>query len=179
MIGLTDLAGQELKWTQPSAWKMNYELQSGTNVIGKLKFRSSMGSLATGECAEGRWTFKRIGFLQTRVTIRRDGDASDLAVFRNNTWTGGGSLELPDGRKFFATSNFWQSKLEVRTAAGADGKPLIGFQNRGLLHTEFVVKIHPEVNAMPELPWILMLGCYLAVMLQSDSMAATMPIITS
>ena len=109
----------------------------------------------------------------------RDGDAIDLAVFRNNTWTGGGSLELPDGRKFFATSNFWQSKLEFRTADSADSRPLVEFQNRGLLHTEFVVKIHPEVNAMPELPWILMLGCYLAVMLQCDSMAATTPIFTT
>lgn len=180
MIGLTDLAGQELKWTQSSAWKMNYELHGGTKVIGKLQFRNSLGSLATGECAEGRWTFKRVGFLQTRVTIRAEGGASELAIFKNNTWSGGGTLELPDGRKFLATSNFWQTKIEFKTADGADGKKLFEFQNRGLLHTEYMVTIHPEGQALPELPWILMLGCYLAVMMAYDSTtAATIPIITS
>ena len=38
--------------------------------LATLRFRSSSGSLATAESAEGCWTFKRVGFLQTRVTIR-------------------------------------------------------------------------------------------------------------
>lgn len=104
---------------------------------------------------------------------------SELAVFRNNTWSGGGSLDLPDGRKFLATSNFWQTKLEFKIADGADGKKLFEFQNRGLLHTEYMVTIHPEGHALPELPWMLMLGCYLAVMMAYDATAATLPVMTS
>jgi hypothetical protein len=75
-----------LRWSQPSAMKMEYELRSGDECVARLKFRSSFGSYATAESNEGHWTFKRVGFWQTKVTIRaRDSDA-DLAVFKNNTW---------------------------------------------------------------------------------------------
>src|SRR5512146_2113843 len=106
MKKIHELIGRELKWTQPSAMKMEYELHAGDEVAATLHFRSSFGSFATATSADGSWTFKRVGFWQTQVTIRASGAATNLAIFKNNTWSGGGTLELPDGRKYPANTNF-------------------------------------------------------------------------
>jgi hypothetical protein len=167
---ITEMIDRELKWVQPSAWKMQYELRAGDELIATLRFRSSFGSFATGESGDGCWTFKRVGFWQTRVTIRGCESEMDIAMFKNNTWSGGGALELPDGRKILATTNFWQTNFEFRTEAG---ESLVGFKTGGLVHFSAAVEIEPNAAGMPELPWIVMFGWYLAVMMYMDTASAT------
>jgi len=141
----------------------------GDDVVATMKFRNMFGTLATGESADGCWTFKRLGFLSTRVTIRACDSADDLAVFKNNTWSGGGTLEIPDGRKYPANSNFWHTRYEIKT----DGdSPLVTFHRAGILHLSSNVDIHDAARSLRELPWLVMLGWYLTVMQHQDSAAA-------
>ena len=56
MRSIRDFVGQEIKWTQPNTFKMEYELRAGEELIGTLHFRSTHGSFATAECADGCWT---------------------------------------------------------------------------------------------------------------------------
>jgi hypothetical protein len=165
----TTLMRDSLKWVQPNGFKMNYELTAGDRVISRLRFRSSFGSLATAENADGCWTFKRQGFCQTRATIRACNSETEIAAFRNNTWSGGGTLEFPDGRKFLATTNFWQTKLEFQDVSG---EPLIRYKNEGILHTIGGLQIEPRAVNMPETSWMIIFGWYVAIMMQMDSVAA-------
>ena len=48
--------------------------------------------------------------------MRSEGSESDLVVFRNNTWKGGGTLNFPDGRHWLAATNFWQTRYEITTS---------------------------------------------------------------
>ena len=170
MMKLAELIGQELKWVQPHALKMEYELRAGDTVAATLRFRSSLGSFATAAGADGSWTFKRVGFWQTKATIRASGAETDLAVFKNNTWSGGGTLELPDGRKYPANTNFWTTQYEFKTETG---EALISYRKiGGLLHMSAAVEIYPAAQDIAELPWMVSLGWYLAVMMQKDSAAA-------
>ena len=98
--------------------KMKYELCAGEMIAATLRFRGSFGSFATAASADGSWTFKRVGFWQTKVTVRANGAETDLAVFKNNTWSGGGTLELPAGRKYLANISFWATQYEFKTEAG-------------------------------------------------------------
>lgn len=166
MKNIADFAGRPLAWAQPHALKMQYELRSGPAVVATLEFRSSLGSLATGRSADGCWTFKRVGFFQTRATVRAEGAGADLAVFRNNTWSQGGTLELPDGRQYLATTNFWQSGFDLSDEAG---NVLIEHKVHGLLRLSVETGIPRAAVRVPELPWMVMLGCYLIVMMRSDS----------
>lgn len=173
MERLADLTNRELTWTQPGAFKMHYELHAGDELAATLRFRSSFGSLATGESADGCWTFKRVGFFQTRATIRVCGEETDIAVFRNNTWSGGGALELPDGRRVLATTNLWQTNLEFKTESE---EALLRFKSAGLIHLSALVEIQREAIGLAELPWMVMLGCYLIVMMNMDAAAAAVVI---
>ncbi len=148
---------------------MHYELRAGDDLVGTLRFRNSFGSLATGESGDGCWTFKRVGFWQTRATVRACDTDADIAVFRNNTWSGGGTLELPGGRQIPATTNFWQTQFELQDTAG---EALVRFRRGGVIHLSATVEIQHAASSMPELPWMVMLGLYLIVMMERDGAAA-------
>jgi hypothetical protein len=168
--------GQELKWEQPSALKMEYQLRASDDLVASLRFKSSFGTLATGESTDGCWTFKRVGFWRTKVTIRECGSDLDLAVFKNNTWSGGGTLEFPDGRRFPATTNFWETQLEFKAETG---ESLLRFKSGGLVHMSANVAIQPQAAAIPELPWMVMLGWYLMVMMHMESASAAAVVATA
>ena len=162
---VADLAGRELRWVKSNG----YELRDGDDVVATLRFRSSWGSLATAESADGCWTFKRVGFLQTRVTIRRCDSEDEIAVFRNNSWTGGGILEFPDGRRLTADTNCWQTKFAFSTETG---EPLVRFTKIGGL-----LKISSNVDILPGAafagaPWLVMLGWYVTVQMHNDAAAS-------
>jgi hypothetical protein len=170
MRKIAELVNQSLEWKQPRALKMEYELLTGADELAAtLRFRSSFGSFATAESADDCWTFKRIGFFQTKVTIRPCGSDDDIAIFRHNTWSGGGTLEFADGRTFQATSNFWQTKFGFETESG---EKLIEFEKGGLLHLSAAVEIQPGATGIAELPLMVSLGCYLVVMMNMDATIA-------
>jgi hypothetical protein len=168
MRKIIELVDQQIEWVQPRALKMQYELRANTELVATLRFRSSFGSFATGESADGSWTFKRVGFWQTRVTVRPCGGDGNIASFKNNTWSGG-TLELSDGRVFRATTNLWQTKLEFQNESN---QTLIQFKSGGLLHQSAKVEVQPSAVGILELPFMMMLGWYLIVMMNADSAIA-------
>lgn len=166
MKTMSDLAMTGLKWEQPSARRMEYVLRAGEEEAATLKFRSAWGSLATAESGDGCWTFKRVGFFQTRVSIRACGDETELATFRNNTWSGGGTLEFPDGRAFRATTNLWQTRLEWQSA---EEVPLVCFHTGGVIRQSAQVEVELHGGTLAELPLLIVLGWYLVVMMNQDA----------
>jgi len=169
MLKLSHLVGIPLKWTQPSMMRMQYELLTGETVAATLNFRSSWGTFATAESADGCWTFKRIGFWQNCASIRVCGSETDLAIFTNNTWANGGTLEFVGGRSYKISNNFWMTKYEICNSAE---EPVLRFNYGGFLHTSAEVEILPGAASLPELAPMLMFGFYIAIMLHNDSAAA-------
>jgi hypothetical protein len=169
MQKISDLRNFELKWVQPHAMKMEYELQAGMETAATLHFRSSWGTFATAESADGCWTFKRVGFWQNRASIRRCDEEIDLANFKNNTWKGGGTLELPDGQKILATTNVWQSELAFKTE---QEEVIFKLHTGGFVHLSVAVTPGPRWDLLTQYPWMLMLSLYLVVMMQRDGATA-------
>lgn len=170
MQHITAVLDRELRWQQPSALHQRYELRAGDALVATLAFRSSWGTLATAESADGCWTFKRVGFWQTRVTIRPCGSDTDLGAFRNDTWRGGGTLAVEGGSSFQLTTNTWQTRLEL---LDAQEQPLLRYATTGWLKQGAVLSIAPAARALPELSWLAVFGWYVVVMLSRDSAATT------
>jgi len=169
MKKITDCAGKELVWKQPAALRMEFELHAADEVCATLNFRSMFGSFATARSGDGCWTFKRAGFFRPTVTVRRCDSETDLTVFHNNTWSGGGTLQLQDGRTIRATTSFWLTRSEFTTESE---EPLIRFTPGGFIHTRCGVEILPGALKLEELPWLVCLGAYLAILLRRDTSGA-------
>ena len=164
-----EFIGQELKWQQPGALKMAYELRVMDEILATLRFRSSFSSFATAECADGCWIFKRTGFLQNKVSIYACGSEIEIAVFKKNFWGDGGWLEFTNGRRFRTTADFWQTGYAFRSETG---EPIVFFRQGGFLHLSSRVAIQPPATFVPELPLLLVLGWYLIVLTHYDNGAS-------
>ena len=81
MITLDTATGLQWKWHQPQALNRFHQMTVDGREAATLRFVKNWGgSLATAECAQGRWTFKRSGFLSPRITVRECGGVDrDLA----------------------------------------------------------------------------------------------------
>jgi hypothetical protein len=169
LLRIADVARARLQWVQPHALSRRFELRHGDDIVARLDFRSAFGSMASGESADGLWTFKRVGFWRTRVTVRADGSDDNVAVFEPATWSGGGTLHLPGGDTLRATTSFWRTTLEFQAT---DDVPLVRYDTHGLVRLAADVTVLPEGARMPALPWVVMLGWYLIVLMHEDSSAA-------
>jgi hypothetical protein len=148
--------------------RQHYELRADDAIVATLIFRSAWGSFATAESADGCWTFKRVGFWQTRTTVRRCDSTDDLATFQHKTWSGGGSLTLSDGRAFHLTSNTWQTKLDV---LDSQQNSLLHYASTGLFKLGATLTVEPHARANTELPWLALFGWYVLVMMYHDAAA--------
>jgi hypothetical protein len=160
--------GKTLAWIQPKFLSSAYELRLGAEVVGVLGFRNAWGSLATAEATDGCWTFKRLGFLRTRVNIRRCDAHDDLGVFRHATWTGGGTVDFAGGASFRIATNFWHTRYDI---LDANDQPLVRYKTHQGLRLSADMEILPAGRDVQELSCLAMLGWYLAVMLSRDASA--------
>ena len=176
MKRVSDLGASELEWIQPKTLERLYELRSGDAVLGWLSFRSAFGTLAIAESADGQWSFKRVGFLNPRVTVRVVNRDEDMAIYQPNIW-GDGVLSVGDGRTFaWKPVNFWATEWAFTDREGRlvlKFKP--GRQHEKLsdiFKTQATVEIHSVVTSLDLLPVLLPLGLYLIILRQQDAAAA-------
>ncbi|NVO18675.1 MAG: hypothetical protein HXX13_03195 [Bacteroidetes bacterium] len=165
MKPLMDCIGKPLFWKQPHLMESLFELKEREEVFGILRFKNGFGSRAFGTTAEGEWSFKRQGFVHTYVTIRKSGEEKNYAIFRNNTWSGGGTLELADGRQYQANSNYWHALFEFKNERNV---PLMRFTNIGGFKLHAQLEIFKSSSNLVEAPMLALLGWYLAVMISRD-----------
>jgi hypothetical protein len=170
MKPLRDLVGRELTWTQPERFHRRFELRSDAEVIATLQWEKAFGSLAAAVTADGGWTFKRGGFLKPHVTVREEGKASNLAVFEPG-WTGSGSLEHANGRRFrWKSANFWSTQWAWSLP---DGAGLLTFKRLSvLMRAEGQLEVAPAAASIPEAALLACLGWYLLILQSEDAGAS-------
>ncbi len=163
MKKIAQAAGHALKWSQVSGKR--HELLSDDELVATLEFRSVFGTLGTAEGADGCFTFKRVGFWQSRATIRECDSDAEVALFTNNTWASGGTLEFPDGARYKGTTNFWKTRLEWKSESE---ESLVSFLYGGVFRKKADVEIATAARQDRHLHHLVTFGWYLAVMLSHD-----------
>ena len=166
MKKISTVIGREARWTQPKAFKQEFELRVGDELVATLRFPRTFSSDATGESADGCWQFKRTGVFSHTIAIKDCNTDKEVGTFRSSWKCSRGTLELPDGKTFRAGSNLWQSRF---TFTGSSDEPLIELKNSGCLHHSAGVHISTHAAKMPELPLLVILGWYLDVTAQNDA----------
>lgn len=177
MLSLPLSSSAPLEWVQPKTFQNRYELRSGEQVVATLEFPKTFGSLAIAAAADGRWTFKRVGFFSTRITVRVEGLEDELAVYHPK-WTGTeGKLQLAGGEVYtWKVANFWATQFVWM----AGEQPLIlfrpGVEDSGIsdwFKTQARVEIQPQAAGLKHVSLLVLMGWYLMILKQQDDAAAT------
>jgi hypothetical protein len=166
-----------MEWVQPKALNRTFELRAGGDHLATLAFRSSFGSLASADTADGSWTFKRVGFFNPRITVRAAMSETDLAVYQPKFW-GDGVLAFRDGPSFsWKPANFWATEWVFKDEA--DNSILVfksGIEKGKLsdmFKTQATVEVQPVLTPRQWLPLLAALGMYLLILRQEEAAAAT------
>ena len=162
-----------IEWTQPKSLEQFYELRYGDSLIGTLTFRSSFGTLAVAETANEKWTFKRVGFLNPRVTIRVDGNLQDMAIFQPKLW-GGGVVHFTGGRPYtWKPANFWQTQwafIDRQEKEALISTQVLNEEKLSdIFKTQVTVEITPSVLPGPAPTVLVPFGLYLMILQQQDA----------
>ena len=166
-----------LEWVQPKSLQNRYELRAGDALYAVIEFLKLFGSLATAISADGRWTFKRVGFFNPRISIRNAGEETDLGMFYPR-WTGTeGKLQMANGAAFtWKAANFWATQFAWQMEAG---EPFIVYRQgvedatiSDWFKTQARVEVRPEARSLPQISLLVMLGWYLMILKQQDDAGA-------
>ena len=162
---------QELTWAQPGKHKREYALYAGEEVVATLHWEKPHRQIASGEAAEGHWTFQRQGFLAQHVEVRLGASELEVARFQPN-WRGGGTLEFPGGQRFgLRPTSFWNAEWAWTTATN---DLLLRIKRPARpSHVKGYIDLLPGASALPELSLLILLGWYLVMLAADDAAAAT------
>lgn len=168
----------DLTWVRPKRLTQEYTLLRDRTTLATLRFGKRMGSLASAEWGNSRWTFKRVGLFRPRVTVRVQGSEKDIAVFELG-WSWTGTLRFSPGPSYRWTSvSFWSQEWAFLRE---DGSAAVRFWQRAL-GRKGRVKIESDSERLADLPVLVLLGWYLLVLIAREedaSAAATVSAVAS
>jgi hypothetical protein len=176
MEKLTRALSMHPEWVQPKTFERKFELRLGDLIFARIDFQKMTGSLAVAECDSDRWTFKRVGFFNPRVTIRQEGTEVDRGIYTPK-WSGAsGTLQMADGTSYqWRSANFWATRMEW---SDSTGKALVTFRSgvdnskfSDVFKTQATLEFSPEARPASELPLLVLLGWYLVILHHEDTAA--------
>lgn len=176
MLPLSESRGRFLEWLQPKTFDTYYELRSDRGLLGTLTFRSNFGTLAVGETADGKWSFKRVGFLNPRVTVRTYGSEHDMAMYQPKFW-GDGILIFAGGPNLlWVPTNFWRTDWAF---LDQDKHLIVGFKGgvakeklKDIFKLQTTLELVDNIRFRDRIPLLATLGMYLIILQHQDAAGA-------
>lgn len=162
---LAAVAARRPEWYRVSLLSRRWELRAGPDLAGRIQFGGFFNERARAECADGAWTFQRVGFVQREVVVRRDPGETPVGRFRYRIWHRQGSLTLADGRAFTLSRDFWGRSYELTSASSL---PLVTLRLHGFFRVRARLEIRPEALREPALPMMVLLAWYLVILFRRD-----------
>jgi len=171
---LRPFAARDLTWVHVRGWRAENHLVAGRDLFAVLRRETAFHTVAAAEAADGRWTFRRVGFFHPRVSVRPAGADMDIAIVETGKM-GSGMVRFSDGRRYpWVNANSQGSEWAFTRQ---DGTVLVRFLVRASLRKyEGVVQVESAGRGLEELSLLLILGWYLiAISLWSARSTVTKP----
>ncbi len=159
-----------LRWEQPKWTQRLHRLISGETVYATLSGLRPPAPRRRPAPREGRYTFKRGGFLHPFVTVRRQEFEMEMAKLSLD-WKGNGELVFANAQRFtFSREGLARFDYDVTDHRGAHlfslRKEMSPIKHSGEVH------ISPAGMGHRDIALLVTLGWYLAVMVTEDAAAA-------
>ncbi len=159
-----------LRWEQPRWTQRLHRLVCGETVYATMEWPQPFRSMAVSNSREGRYTFKRGGFLHPFITVRREEFEMELARLSLD-WKGNGELVFTNAQRFtFTRKGMARFDYEVADHRGSVlftlKKEMNAIKHGGEVHITPAGLSHREIALLVIIAW------YLAVMVTEDAAAA-------
>lgn len=152
---------------QPSARRKEYELRADNQLVGTLQWPKMFRALCVAETADGAWTFRQEGLINSRVIARATDSGQDVLVYRRK-WTGMlGTMEHIDGREFgMKMPGWWGDRFALvkKPPQGEDVELLSVKINFTFLRGSADVATQPTLAQTEDAALLAMFSCYLVLM---------------
>jgi hypothetical protein len=168
MKKLSDYLGHELIIVQKNVWKREYELHSGEELIGQMRYPKTFSQLAEHDIQDERFEFYKPKFFGREVSIRKKGYQNPFAHFKTNFFGRKGILELPKGRKLNLKFDFFRKQAGIYQG---ENDLLIYLRSKFSLKERSEVIIEKRSEIVDENPWVIMLAFYLSLLRKRNSAA--------
>jgi hypothetical protein len=168
-----------LAWTQEKGWwrRRVYVLKHGESEVARLSWNKMIGTLATGRFGDKEWTFKRVGFLRPKVTVRVAGTQEDVATVEFR-WNGAATIRTREGEEIrWRRNKRWGTEWAY---VDQTDTPLLTLKTKHhLLGTEFQVQLLEYDLLLSKWPWLPILSAYTRILAQDDASASAVVVATS
>lgn len=165
MKSLNDTATAGLFWDPTGTSKSEFELRGSKNeLLAKIWKVGQKGDQVLGRVAEGKWTFKRGGFLGRKILITADGEEKPSAVFSYKGIFGKGELKHSNGRIY----KWERGKISGEQWLWRDDKEnlILDFKQMRNIWTEnCALTIPRDATVHALLPMLTLLGWFLILIL--------------
>ena len=160
MRRLAEAGNRELVWIGSAGGDWAYDLRSGGQDIGHLRFETESGSRATGELGGRRWTFESRESAQACVVIRSEGEWEPLATFTKR-WTGGGVVTFHGGVQYSWNSRIWSATYCFRRGSRRSS---VCVSQEAPSRKGSRVTVCTDAAGLPETPVLILLGWFLEIL---------------
>ncbi|MEX2115618.1 MAG: hypothetical protein WEB37_01925 [Bacteroidota bacterium] len=159
MKSLFSFAGRTIQCVQPSVWKLEYEVRSGDEVVGTIRFLQILSRRAEAESADGRWIIEDKGFFRQKLSVSRADDQKPVAdyVFRA---FGQNTIRLSETRILRFKRDFWKREYSLTTDMNM---PLLKLKEYVRFKGEFEIILDRRAETTEEFPWLFFLVVYIAI----------------
>jgi hypothetical protein len=169
MRTIQEAAPSTLSWHQPRAFRGEYELWAGDELLATLWSGSSFGAIMGAKTGASEFSIRTEGFFQDLIAVREVGAVGVAAYFRKGSAER--QLALSDNRGYgWKMLSFWSRRWAF---VDDSDRPLVSFQAWSQsFRAGCDVAIDPGALALPELPILVILGWYLLLRENEAAMAA-------
>ncbi len=148
----------------------DWDMAAGGIVHASLRFDNLFGSRAVAETVDRRWTFKRNGFFNTWIGVRKAGSETDIAAMRRKGWSGA-EVTLLHGPKFV-----WRRTKRVRGEWGLydvrERLLMSAIFKRKFFKVEGSVTIEAAAKENADTPMLMLLCWYWLVLRDLDEQSS-------
>ena len=145
------------------------ELKCGEEVVGTLRRPSAWSMTFEATTPQGKWTFRRCGFLRTEIVD--SATQQRIATFHPG-WGGRGTLTFADGETFLMTcKGVWRP---VWTVASQSGEPVLSLHAREKFVELSESTVHVGNARDPRLSLLIMFTLYRIRQAEEDAATAVL-----
>jgi hypothetical protein len=157
---LSEYAGENIKFSQPSFFKRFHELRVNDEIIGTVQQQGFFGMRWEVLIQNKKWEIYRPSFWRTVMEIRESGYEMPFASFIREGLRSRGTITLPKGGHLKIVPHLFKGFCEI---SNESGECLARIKPKFALGDKAEVFIDKKSELLDKYPWLIILAYIITI----------------